>query len=89
MEVEPENAAIDVEVVERLMEILVNEAFGCFYEFNDSEVKPMTLTDTKKAFEGHEFLVSSDTECADEVVSTIFARNDSPLQITKKISHLP
>jgi hypothetical protein len=34
--------------------MLVNEAFGCFYEFNDSEVKPMTLGDTKKAFEGRD-----------------------------------
>lgn len=51
---ETEMSSIDMNLVEELVENLVNESYGCFYEFNDSDVKPMTLSDTKKAFEGRD-----------------------------------
>ena len=50
------NASESVEAHEDLIsaiaDALSREVFGSFFEFNDSEVKPMSLADVRLAFEG-------------------------------------
>ena len=45
---------LDPELVQKLASELTAKVYGRFFEFNDSEVKSITLLDTRKAFEGRD-----------------------------------
>ena len=51
-DIEDEQNSNDVDPKELLADMLIQRCFGCFYEFNDSHVKPMSIPETKRAFEG-------------------------------------
>ena len=49
---ETEESKTELNSIDKLANVLIQRCFGCFFEFNDSHVKAMTIPETKKAFEG-------------------------------------
>lgn len=65
---------LDAEAVALLADELVAKVYGQFFEFNDSEVKPMTIAGARKAFEGRDsayLVVYRNVNIGDDFISDL------------------